>query len=180
LGRSRRLQQAKSIEALAFTGRRYTKQDPAVLDDEVFLAARELRRETPPPRRARVAGKLDMIRKSDSVFELLLDDGVVIRGLWSGKHMEQLKELFSQDVLMEGMAVYNAFGRLLRVEAEAVRPATQEDAFFRRTPEPIAVSCTSTLPVLALPARGGASAIWNRWPGEETEEELLAALEEMS
>jgi hypothetical protein len=39
-----------------------------------------LRRQTPPPRVVRVAGKLDSIRYSDRMFELVLATGEKLRG----------------------------------------------------------------------------------------------------
>jgi hypothetical protein len=59
-------------------------------------------------------------------------------------------------------------------------PATEADRFFAKVPKARAVDL-APLPVRTTrrqtPATG-AGAIYGRWPGDETEEELLAALKE--
>jgi hypothetical protein len=129
--------------------------------------------------RAGIAGKLDMIRDSDHVFEMILEEQTKVRGVWTGGEMTRLSELFGQEVLVEGQAVFRVSGRLLRIEAEAIKPATPADEFFRKVPAPALRPPRQRSFLEPQTAGGGAAAVHGRWPGNESEEEILAALKEM-
>ena len=86
--------------------------------------------------------------------------------------------MFSRDVLIEGTAVYRPSGGLLRLEAEAIRVANGGDRLFRQAPTPMVRTTPSLLVRQQQMPTTGANAVFGRWPGDETEEELLAACEE--
>ncbi len=122
-----------------------------------------------------------MIRVSDRVFELVLADQSRIRAVWASQDVVALRDLLSHRVVIEGRAVFRPSGSLLRVETEAIAEATDRDAFFSKMPQP--ASGTRVLHNQARKppgTRNGFAAIYGQWPGEETEEKMLATLEEMS
>ena len=166
------------IERVVFLGDRLREDDPVSLDEAVSSHAERMRQITPPEQRARIAGKLDMIRDSDSVFEIILEAGETVRGIWTPGEMADLQAFFRADVLMEGVAVYRASGMLLRLEADVVSPASARDRLFRRVPAPMARSTRAPATREPQTPASGANALFGRWPGDETEEELLAAFEE--
>jgi hypothetical protein len=148
------------------------------IDHQVAATAREFSRITPAPRRVRVAGRLDLMGASQGVLKLHLQSGQIVTALWSGHEpIEQHHEHFNREVVVEGTGVFRASGTLLRIDADALVPASQQDEFFRQAPS-------------ATPARdyqqsarrrpGEASAyakLHGSVPFEESDEAFLAALE---
>src|SRR5207245_1927643 len=66
---------------------------PPRIDREIAKKALSLSAATPPEQRVRVAGKLDMIRDSDRVFALIVEESLPVRGLWVGDDMGPLQRL---------------------------------------------------------------------------------------
>jgi len=169
----------RGVEQIILLGGRLPVAEPISIDQAVSAHANRMRQITPPAQRARIAGKLDMIRDSDSVFEVLLGDGETVRGVWLPGEMGRLQELFREDVLIEGKAVYRPSRKLLRLEADAVRPAAGGDAVFREIPRPLVQATPPRVARQAQTRAGGAGSIHAQWPGDETEDEILAALKGM-
>jgi hypothetical protein len=147
--------------------------DPLAL--ETF---RRLRREMPEDRRVVVAGKLDLLRHSDLVFTIVLDSGATVRGVVAGDDVDLgvLASLWGQPARVSGTAKFRPSGSVLRIDADRVEPADGDGAVFSRMPMPL----LRTLDVRALRRpqgpRSGVNAIIGEWPGDESEEEVLAAL----
>ena len=135
---------------------------------------------TPPPQRVRVVGKLDTISHGDRAFTLVLDDGVEARGVLTGSEADGLASLFGRRVLVRGTAVYGPSDELVRIDAEDVALAGDESPIWSRIPEPR----TKKLDVEKLrKPQGpgtGISAIIGQWPGDETDEEIRAFLNDIS
>ena len=169
----------KGVDTLHLSGHKLNELRCTDINAEVIASAQTLYQETPAPHRVRVAGRLDMIRVSDRVFELVLPGEQRIRAIWTATGVVHLKDYLTQDILIEGSAIYRPSGSLLRIDAESILPATQQDMFFAHVPQ----APTRTLDVGDLYRRqtekNGVNTIWATWDGEETEEELLAALEEI-
>jgi len=170
------------FQEMLVSGHRYSVRSPAVMNRETVLAAASLYLKTPPPTRARVVGRLDAVRISTQTFSLELDDGREIRGVLSDGELDPLLELFAskQRVIVRGDAVFRPSGHLLLIDADDVGPAAAESAIWSRMPEPAA----GRIDVRALRKRQGPSsglaAIVGRWPGDETDEEVEAALGALS
>ena len=151
------------------------------LDGAVVHSARELANVTPQPRRVRVAGRLDVMGASQGVLKIDLSSGTTVTALWDGKEpIDELRSMFNRDVVCEGMGVFRPSGSLLRIDADAIAPATKSDDFFRQVP--IAVARTDHARDLRLRAGEPAAyaAFLGSVPGEETDEEFAAAIEELS
>ena len=146
----------------------------------VGLKANSLFQETPPPRRVRVMGRLDMIRASDGGFALCLEAGERVFGVWESTSIDILNRLWNQDVVVEGDAVFRASGKLLRLDAQAMAPATESDAFFATMPRPVLGRIALDSVRERQTQRTGRGAVFGQWPGDESEEELPVALGEMS
>lgn len=168
----------RGVESIAISGDRL-QEHPAILDEAVSLLAEELSRATPPPCRGRIAGKLDMIRDHDNVFKLMLGQTKTVRGVWTRQDMSTLRDLFGKDVAVEGEAVFRASGNLLRIDADAIRPATDADNYFRTLPLPVRRANVPRAFLRPQTSSAGAAAAFGKWPGDESERELLAVLEEM-
>jgi hypothetical protein len=153
---------------------------PLVIDRSSMTAVERLIQSTPEPQRTRVAGTLDTIRHSDRMFTLLMEDGKAIKGIAEEVAAQQLAALFGQSVVVSGTAIFRPSGRLLRIEAEEIEPAGSDAAVWATVPAPL--FRVMDAPSLHQPQgpRSGVNAIIGRWPGDESEEEITAALRELS
>lgn len=152
------------------------------IDLEVTRQARDLCRSTPPPRRVRVAGRLDLMGASQGVLKLHLRPGEVVSALWTGSEpIETYRELFNRDVIVEGLGIFRASGSLLRIEADAVAPASVQDDFFRQLPAAVPVGHDYAASARLRPGEKSAyAALRGSVPAEESDEEFAAAVEELS
>ena len=164
------------IEWVTFHGDRLPEASPPRIDERISVLALNLEKETPLPLRARVAGRVDMIRVSDGTFSMILDSGETINGVLVADATEVLKEYWNQRAVVEGTAVFRASGCLLRIEAEGIAKASEADRFFSEMPKP--APAVLDLRSLRQPQTrsSGVGAVFGKWPGDETEGELLAAL----
>jgi hypothetical protein len=167
------------IESIHLAGNKLEELRQTDITVSVTQSARSLYAEIPSPRRVRVAGTLDMIRVSDRVFELMLMNGSRVRAVWSADTVVHLKEYLSRQVVIEGNAIFRPSGSVLRIDAGAIAPAHEQDLFFSEMPTPVRGG--SDIQSMRRPQTSttGLNAIWGTWPGEESEAELLATLEEI-
>ncbi len=169
----------RGIDSLHLAGHRLEEIQSADINMEVITSAEEMYLETPASHRARVSGVLDMIRVSDRLFELLLPDNQRICVIWTASSVVPLRDFLSKPVVIEGIAVYRPSGSLLRIDAEAILPATEHDNFFATLPKPMSRKLDVKSLRSVQTAETGINRIWGAWDGDETDEEILAALEEM-
>ena len=154
---------------------------PVVITPESVERLRSLRLRTPPSRRVRVAGRLDTLRHSDRRFTLILSDGSSMTGIAEDVEDQKLATLWGLNAVVSGLAVYRPSGTLLRIEADNVDPASASDLeIWSEIPRPLGAELdTRTLRKPQGP-RSGLNAIFGKWPGEETDDEISALLEEIS
>jgi hypothetical protein len=140
-----------------------------------------LRSQIAHSRRVRVAGKLDELRRPDCRLSLILSDGSILI-CWTDKIEEdRLRTLWGRPVVVSGLAVFRPSGKVLRIEVDQIRPASDADLqIWSVEPEPL----QARLDVKALRKsqgpRSGINAIFGMWPGDETDEEFEALLRETS
>ena len=147
------------------------------LDPDVASPAR-----TPEDRRVIVAGKLEMIRHSDRRFTLILPTGAVLHGVASERvDLSDLAGLFGKPVLVSGTVKFRPSGSVLRVEADRIEPASADDvAVFSSAPAPLVDDLDPDAGRLPLGRWSGMAAVIGQWPGDETDDQILAALAELS
>ncbi|HND56346.1 MAG TPA: hypothetical protein PLV92_28205, partial [Pirellulaceae bacterium] len=119
-----------------FTSRRFPAEAPARFSPSLIESAELLLGTTPVPQRVRIVGRLDALVASTQRFSVLLDSGEKISGVFSDDQIDMLQTLWRKRVLVLGTAVYRASGRLLRIEAEAVKAGDNEPKIFSRMPPP--------------------------------------------
>lgn len=170
----------EAFRELGFTGSRFSVSSPAVLNDDVIATARSLSEDTPSSEPVRVVGTLDMIRASTQAFALKLDDGQEVGGVMIAGDVGESRHLLATRVLILGKSVYRPSGRLLRVDAEELRPASASDRFFSRIPIPGRRRLDVKNILREQSHKRGLAAIMGKWPGDETDEEVAAALQELS
>lgn len=151
-----------------------------VVDSTSVAAVDRLIRATPEPQRVRVSGTLDTIRHSDRMFTLLMDDGKAVKGIAEGIAAEQLAVFFGQHVVVAGIAVFRPSGAVLRIEADAIDAAGADAAVWAHLPAPLFPDLASANLRQPQGLRSGVNAIIGRWPGDESESEIAAALRDLS
>lgn len=153
---------------------------PAVLNADVLTQAKTLWNATPPTQPVRVSGKLDMLRESTQSFALKLAQGEEVRGGFPEGDLTAVVPLFGKQVLVLGKAVFRASGRLLRIDATSITAASESDRFFSQLPAPHQRRLDVRRLVKEQADKGGFAAIFGKWPGDETDEQIARALEELS
>lgn len=169
-----------TFQEMAIAGHRHTAAQPVLVTPAIVEIAGNLYANTPMPQQARIAGKLDMLRASTQSFAVVLDDGQEIRGVLREGDIEQIGSLLNRRVLVLGQAVYRPSGRLLRVDAEEIILPTGQEAFFSAIPKPVRKQFDLRETVREQQRKLGVAAIFGKWPGEETDEEIEQALKELS
>lgn len=168
-----------SVESVALNGASLSSPPRAVITSDTVAAAAALHRKAPKPTRVRIAGKLDMLRDSDRAFDLILASGERVRGIWE-EELGPIITFLTKRVVVDGMAVFRASGSLLRIEAGAMAEAGAEDEFFSRLPTPSVARFDLRDLHQVQGVHTGLNAVFGRWPGDESEDQLLAALKEHS
>lgn len=167
------------IDDVSLLGGRLLEAQPPIIDRRLTDIASSLYEETPEPGRARIAGHLDMIRASDKVFDLNLDDGHKVRGIWLGDSVDALRNHLDRDVVVNGMVAFRPSGTVLRIDAETIDPATTGDRLFSKLPAPAGLTLQRIHLLQPQTAATGMKAVFGKWPGEETDEEVLRTLAEV-
>jgi hypothetical protein len=170
----------RTFDELRIVGHRYTADRPARLTREIVTNARELYSSSLMPQSVRIAGTLDMIRASTQTFILKLEDGQEVQGALAHGDIGALKALFRRPVLVLGRAVYRASGHVLRIEADEIQPATDQDRFFATLPQPRRRRFDLRNVLREQGHKRGVEAILGQWPGDATDEVIERALEEIS
>lgn len=163
-----------------FMSRRYSGQEAARFTPATVESACLLLGRTPAPHRIRLVGTLDGIEASTQRFSILLDTGEKAVGLFGDALFDAVQRLWRQRVLVLGTAVYRASGRLLRIDAESVACGASEKPIWSRIPQPAGRRLVISRLHRSQGPRSGLAAIMGRWPGDETDEQIHAALERLS
>jgi hypothetical protein len=141
-----------------------------LLTEDTAVVAGRLADSTPPPQEVRVAGQLDMIRRSTRSFALQMDGGQEVHGvLENADGVDQMREFFGKRVLVLGKAVYRPSGSLLRLDAHAIQDGVGQPSIFSAIPPPR--SRRVLPPKKQTPGQGwdSLSAYFGGWPGDETD-----------
>lgn len=165
---------------IELTTRRYDTHHPSRLTPATLQTVQTLLGDTPAAKRVRIVGTLDMIRVSTQTFGVRLDKGEEVRGVMPDGSIDVVKGLLNQRVLILGKAIYRPSGRLLRVDAEEVSATTDKGSFFSTIPKPSRKRFNLREVLREQAGKGGIAAIMGKWPGDETDEEVAAALAELS
>lgn len=151
------------------------RDEPLVITPAQVPKMELLRDETPAPRAVRVAGVLDTISASRSDVILRLKDGTKLPARVEDHDPEALRDLFGKFVVVSGVAHYRPSGRMLLLDVESIGEAGAGDHLFESAP--VAPKRLPVATAVAQDESSGVSAFFGTWPGEETDEELLQALQ---
>jgi hypothetical protein len=160
----------RGVTSLQFKGREGTLS----IGESEALAIKKLREQTPEPRVARIQGVLDTVTVSNKTFILRLGRDGTLRGIASSDVADQLGSLLGKSVVVEGTLYFKASSQPLRIEADHISVAQAGDELWARVPRGEVASRPSTVPTADI------GELYGKWPGEETDEEIFAALAELS
>ncbi|MEQ8278967.1 MAG: hypothetical protein RMA76_32510 [Deltaproteobacteria bacterium] len=133
------------------------------------------------PQRVKVAGRLEAIRYSGCRFTLVTADGVQLSGVAVDLGPEALSNHFGEEVVVTGTAVFRASGFPLRIEAARIQRASAEQiSLWSAVPKPLLAPKSRAAASSAQRAKGGLAAVFGKWPGDESDEEIAAALAALS
>lgn len=166
------------VESIEIVNGRTLRIDPRGVD-----VIRTLEIRTPEDRRVMVAGKLETIRHSDRAFSLVLESGESLRGVVATDQIgpEDLAALFGRQALVGGQAKFRPSGSPLRIEADLIEPASGNDVVvFSSAPTPLFGELHPREVQRAQGSKSGLAAIVGQWPGDETDEQVRAALADLS
>lgn len=151
------------------------------IDANGLRALHRLRDAIPRDQAVLVEGKLDELRHSDRFFTLILESGERIRGIATEEvDLDRLGELWAKPVRVQGIAKFRPSRALLRVDAEWIEATDGGPSPWSKMPRPFSSPGEVQVPSRPQGPRSGISAIFGKWPGDETEAELIEALERMS
>ena len=147
------------------------------IDSAVVNAARDLMAATPRSRRVRVTGRLDVMGVSQSVLKLEVQPHLFVVAAWEGESaVDSLKDFLNRDVVIEGIAVFRPSGSLLRIDTDALVPASLNDEFFRSVPTATLQPDYQKLIRLKPGEKPAYAQLLGSLPPEESDEEFEAAL----
>jgi hypothetical protein len=135
----------------------------------------QLRDGTPEPQAVRVSGVLDTISATRSDVVIRLPDGSKLPARLAMHDVGTLRQYFDHPVVVSGVAHYRPSGKLLLLYVEELSAARESDSIFERVP--IARSQLPVAPLVAQDETSGVGAFFGTWPGDESDGELLDALE---
>ena len=139
----------------------------------------KLRDELPRPYPGRVTGILDATSASGTELTLRLPDGAPVSCRLERPDLDVLRHLSGKRVVISGLARFRASRELLLVEVKYIGPARKTDAMWEKMPAPRPGPGTPVFRPEPQDEHTGVNAIFGTWPGDETDEELLAALKEI-
>jgi hypothetical protein len=152
-------------------------ESASVLDEDVLAGAASLNSRIPEPRQVRVVGHIDMVRYSTRALGLRLANGDEVRCSVVNEDIGDLRGFGNRDVTVLGKAIYRPSGTVLRLDVEAILDTTVGRE--QHSSVPIPFETRQLVERRPQSAKSGVAAIFGSWPGEETDEELQAALAEL-
>lgn len=146
--------------------------------------ARKLKDDTPPTQMVVLSGHLLAIKAQPRAFKLRTQDGRTIRGKVQASTVdaERLRELWDHKVTVEGEAHFTPAETLRFIDARTLRPFREQDQFFEKTKEEVEEEARrhrplSTRDLQSMDASNGIRALRGVWPGDESIDDLLEALD---
>ena len=163
------------IEQLEFSNGS-AKKPPLLVMPKHLEEVKKLKRQTPPSQAVRIAGKINTIRESDKMFELVVPSGTVKGIAPNNFNSDDLREFFGKDVTLVGKVVFRPSGSVLRVETTKIELAHGDVSLWNKLPSPRRHTVNARDLRRPQTLETGLNAVFGKWPGDETDEQLEEAL----
>ena len=168
-----------TFQSIEFNTSRPIRNEPTIINSALVEAAGRLSHISPAPQQSRLIGTLDMVHSSTNAFAIKLKDGQQVRCVLSEGKVSRMTHLIDKDVLVLGKSIFRPSGALLRIDADEVISAGQQDSFFQSISKPKKSRFDLREVLREQENRKGVGAIYGRWPGEETDQEIAIALKDI-
>lgn len=139
---------------------------------------RWLKEDTPEPAAFVLSGEFDLIQHSNRRFQLRLSNGQIVPGTVNPEHLgpKDMRQFWGKKVTIKGTVHFRPGRKVRLIEAEVIKPAEEGEEVFERLPTPPKPLALFESDVQRFNAAPVLQDTWGKWPGDESIEELLAAL----
>jgi hypothetical protein len=156
------------------------KEDSFKVSNMEIKKIKKLKIEIPKPHTTVLSGFFNLIEHSNQRFQLKLPDGRNINGIVDPSYVdfEKMRELWGRRVTIKGKAYYKPSGNLRSIEAQLISPSGEGDEILEKIPQKQKNFKFYEDFLTERNANKSLEKIWGKWPGDESIDELLNALEE--
>ena len=135
-----------------------------------------MHKETHESKRIIVSGILDQLTCSKHTFVLRIGRRV-LRGVLPSGNIRAYRDLLGEKVVVDGTTTFQDSGKMTVIVATAIHKAAEQDAVWEHVPHSSPRTLDELRPRNPLPpGASGFGRIFGRWPSDETDEEITAAL----
>jgi hypothetical protein len=148
------------------------------VSSETLKSVQAVRSRTPDPQSVVISGKLEEIGHKAGQFKLELPGLNSLRGRVHPEFLdsEDLRNLWGKKVSIRGVVHFKPSGAARFIEAEVLKLMETGEEIFERLPVAVQMEAPFAGLVQAAKETVEISEFWGQWPGDESIEELLAAL----
>jgi len=166
--------EAASVELVA-SGR--PEENVKITMSEMEKAER-LKVRTPDPQAFIVSGHLDAIKHTRKRFELVLPNGSSMPGRVDEEFItaEELRDYWGKDVTIKGIVFFKPSGRIQLISAQLIKSQSAGDEVFAELPTVQSEAEFVTSALQKTEKKDWGKEIWDKWPGDESIEDLLSEL----
>jgi hypothetical protein len=168
----------KSFESLEIIRLDRPERVSLSLTKKTVETVQSLKGRTPEPQPMVVSGKLEEIGHKTGQFKLEVSQGNSLRGRVHPEFLsaEALREFWGCKVSIKGMVHFKASGVARFMDAEMLKVMEVGEELFERLPVAVQMEAPFEGIVKAGKERVNVAEFWGQWPGDESIDELLAAL----
>lgn len=149
------------------------------IDDQHLERVQKLTASIPESRKVILSGIIDIIEHFAGRFKLNLENGEKIQGAIDKEFLdlEVMRNYWGKKVTIKGIADFRPNGKIRFIKADLIKPFDNSEKLFQEymvfhEPQKTVYKISRSLPEIA-PLKE----VWGKWPGEESIEEILAALD---
>ncbi|MCK4766215.1 MAG: hypothetical protein KAW12_28730 [Candidatus Aminicenantes bacterium] len=167
----------KYAEEVRISSKTKTK-DNFKINGEVIQKIKKIKIETPKPNTIAISGFFNLIEHSSRKFQLKLGDSGNLEGTMDPlfADFENMRNLWGKKVTIKGKAHYKPSGKLRSIEAQLIKPFEPGDEVLQHIPANRDGFKFTEEFLKEKNSNRALKKTWGKWPGDESIEELLAAL----
>jgi len=149
------------------------------IDIPVIEKVEKLRIKIPEPRAFMLSGYLEQVAYSSKRFQIHLPDGQIIQGRINDEFMgiEELRHLWGKRVTGKGIVNFRPSGKIRLLEAQMLKPMEEGEEIFETAPVIQSEFEFAKQLQNESARRDWLKDIWDKWPGDESIDDLLRELE---
>ena len=151
-----------------------------ILNEKKLSKVKTLEKHTPPERKVKAVGILDVLSHSKRLIKLKTQKGVIRSHLAKSNSFKDLMPHFGKKVTVIGIASYKPSGKIDLIEIQEVRPlqGDEEEEIVNQLTIPIDESLD--VRQLRREKQGEWGDIVGAWPGDESIDDLMELLDDGS